>query len=185
MKKIIIIIILLNVCWESFSQSLTKISNIEPEANFRFKISEQLRVHLNYKKVPDCYSKVFYVKFNLDENSKTYNMKFSANMTDTLVQNIVSKVIKESEDIWDVKKVKVANPNMSFLMPILLTIFKDDCKIKYEHKDVFESVVNFTSILKYPPINEGTLNCVSCASKDKFVGMVLSPLVVNNGDPSH
>ena len=46
-------------------------------------------------------------------------------------------------------------------------------------------MLDFTSTLKYQPILEGALNSTYSMVKERFVGMVLNPLSVNNGDPSH
>ena len=139
----------------------------------------------NYKKVPECYTNVFTVKFELSEKSNVQNVNISANMTDTLIIGIINKVLKQTSEMWDLKKCKQINPTMAFLLPIKLSIFKDDCNIKYGFNEVLQSNIDFTAMIKFQPTATSKVKCLFCPTKDKFVGITLNPIVVDNGDSSH
>lgn len=77
------------------------------------------------------------------------------------------------------------NPSLKFLIPIHLSIFKTNYERKFKEEDAGKNIADFTSTLKYQPISEGALNSIFSMVKNRFVGMILNPLVVSNGDASH
>ena len=183
---IIIILVIMNMSLITSAQStLLKNSKYEPEGTIANKIDKQLQMQLSAKVVPNCYYSIFYVKFELNENAKIQNIQVSANFTDSTVINIVTNVITDKELEWDIEKCKKQNPSLNFLVPIYLNIFKSNCQRKFKEEDKGKIMLDFTSTLKYQPILEGALNSLYSMSKERFVGMVLNPLVVSNGNPSH
>ena len=68
---------------------------------------------------------------------------------------------------------------MSFLFPIDLNIFKPVCNLSYNDKDILETRYDFGAMIKYEPSDK--LRWLFCPAKEKFVGMVLNPIFVNNG----
>jgi hypothetical protein len=184
--RVIITLVIMSISSITYAQStLLKNSEFEPEGIIASKIVKQLQIQLSAKVVPNCYSSIFYVKFELNENAKIQNIKVSANFTDSTVINIVKNAITDKEIEWDIEKCKKKNPSLNFLMPIHINIFKTDCQRKFKDEDKGKIMLDFTSTLKYQPILEGALNSLYSMVKERFVGMVLNPLVVNNGNPSH
>lgn len=180
MKKLFLVVLLLLKVCDTYCQSLLKTSYGEPEIIFRKKIREQLLLKLNSRTAPGCKSYIFYVKFELSEKSEIQNIKVSANMTDSLIVSIIQTVIKENESIWDIEKCKKNNPTLKFLMPINMDVYRMDCNMLYTNNEVVKSRFDFTSLLKYEPIAENELHNLFSPPKEKFVGMVLSPLLINN-----
>ena len=179
MKKITLaLLFLMNVC-NTYSQSIMKDSTNKPEGVIGNTIDKQLRDQLDPKKVPNCYHKEFSVKFKLDDNGLINEIKISGNMAEQVVIDIVKNAIKSSESFWDIEKCKKYNPTMSFLLPIDLNIFKPVCNLSYNDKDILEARYDFDAMIKYEPNDK--LRCLFCPVKEKFVGMVLNPIFVNNG----
>ena len=183
-KLFFLVLLLLQVC-DTYCQSLLKTTYGEPEIIFYKKIREQLRLKLNSRTAPGCNSYIFYVKFELSEKSEIQNIKVSANMTDRLIVSIIQKVIKENESIWDIEKCKKNNPTLKFLMPINMDIYRTDCNMRYTNDEVVKLRFDFTSLLKYDPKAKGELRDLFAAPREKFVGMVLSPILINNADASY
>jgi hypothetical protein len=185
MKKLFFIVLLLSKVCDTYCQSLLKISYEEPEIIFYKKIREQLRLKLNSRTAPGCKSYIFYVKFELSEKSEIQNVKVSANMTDSLIVSIIQKVIKENESIWDIEKCKKNNPTLRFLVPINIDIYGKDCNMQHSDAEVVKARFDFASLLKYDPKAERELRDLYAPPREKFVGMVLSPLSINNADASY
>lgn len=183
MKKISLSLLLfLCVFCSNFAQSLLKDSSIEPEGIFGNKISFYLRNELKYKEVTtNCQNTIFYAKFQLSEKAEMKNISISANMTDEKIISIIQKVLKETENIWDIEKCKKFNPTLLFLLPINVIISKSGCEVKFTDKDILRYRYDFASMLKYEPIDQGDVKCLFCPTKEKFIGMVFNPIIVNNG----
>ena len=181
MKKIILMFLVFCHTFWSYSQKLLKDGNKEPDGFLVNQIGEALRNQLDPEKVLTCYHQEFFVKFKLNEKGEVNDINISANMTDKVVMNIVQTVIKENEKLWDIEKCKKYNPALSFLLPIDLNIFKPSCNLKYSNKEVLKSRYDFAAMLKYNPIEKNQIECIFCDAKEKFVGMVLNPIFVNNG----
>jgi hypothetical protein len=179
MKKIALVIQLLMIVCNSYSQSIMKDITMKPEGIIGNKLDEELRNQLDPAKVPTCYHKVFSVKFKLDDNGVVNEIKISGNMSEKEVIDIVRNAIKSSENLWDIEKCKKYNPTMSFLLPIDLNIFKPVCNLSYNDEDILEARYDFGAIIKYEPNDK--LRCLFCPAKEKFVGMILNPIFVNNG----
>lgn len=138
-KKIILLILLLNFSCTVYSQSLMKDSNMKPEGVLGDKITEQLWAQLDPIKVPKCYHKIFSVKFNIDKNGIVNEIKISGNMSEKVIIDIVTKAVKSSESLWNIEECMKYNPNMNFLLPIDLNIFKPVCKLNYNDVDILEA----------------------------------------------
>ena len=179
MKKIILLILLLNFAYTIYSQSLMKDSNIRPEGVLGDKITEQLWDQLDPIKVPNCYHKIFSVKFKIDKNGIVNEIKISGNMSEKTIIDIVTKAVKSSENLWNIEECMKYNPTMSFLLPIDLNIFKPVCNLTYNDEDILEARYDFGAMIKYEPNDK--LRCIFCPAREKFVGMVLNPIFVNNG----
>ena len=181
MKKITLIFFIFSQAFLSYSQKLLKDSTKEPEGFIANNITKQLWEQLDPEKVLICYHQEFFVKFKLNEKGEVNDINISANMTDKVVMNIVQTVIKKNENLWDIEKCKKSNPSLAFLLPIDLNIFKPSCNLKYSDKEVLKSRYDFAAMLKYNPIEQKKVECIFCDAKEKFVGMVLNPIFVNNG----
>lgn len=182
MKKIALSALLsLGVICSNYSQSLLKDSSLEPEGVFGNKITEQLWDKLDPQKVKNCYHQEFFVKFKINDSGEVKEINISANMTDSIIFNIVQEIIKSNQSMWDIEKCKKYNPTLSFLLPIDLNIFKPSCEVKYTNDNIVKSRYDFAAMLKYSPIEQNKVECIFCPTKEKFIGMVLNPIFVNNG----
>jgi hypothetical protein len=179
MKKLTLVLLYLMILDNSYSQSIIKDSTMRLEGVLGDKITQQLWDQLDPKKVPDCYHKIFSVKFKIDDNGLVRDIKISGNMSEKVVIDIVTNAIKSSENLWDIEKCKKYNPTMNFLLPIDLNIFKPACNLSYDDENVLEARYDFGAMIKYEPNDK--LRCLFCPVKEKFVGMVLNPIFVNNG----
>lgn len=171
----------LSIIFSNHAQSLLKDNTSEPEGIFGNKISQYLRNELKDKEVTNCHNTIFYVKFQLSEKPEIQNIRVSANMSDKIIISIVHKALKETENLWDIEKCKKYNPALIFLLPINVIISKLGCVVKFTDNDILNSRYDFASMLKYEPIEQQDINCLFCPTKEKFVGMVLNPIIVNNG----
>lgn len=105
--EVIIVFIILSISSTIYAQStLLKNSKFEPEGIFGNEIAKNLRDQFNSRKVPNCYSSIFYVKFELSENSKIQNVEVSANFTDSIIIGIVRNAITNKDIEWDIEKCK-------------------------------------------------------------------------------
>jgi hypothetical protein len=181
MKKLTLVTIIFFCTFWGYSQKLLKDIKREPDGFLVNKIGEELRNQLDPEKVPTCYHQEFFVKFKLNEKGEVFDINVSANMVDKVVINIVQTVIKENENLWDIGKCKKYNPSLAFLLPIDLNIFKPSCDLAYSREDVLKSRYDFAAMLKYNPIEKKRVECIFCDAEEKFVGMVLNPIFVNNG----
>jgi hypothetical protein len=164
-----------------YAQVLLKDSTLEPEAVLGNKITEQLWNRLDPKKATNCYHQYFFVKFKINDKGEVNEIYISANMKDETIISIVHNVIKSNENLWDIENCKKYNPSLSFLLPIDLNIFKLSCAIKYSNDNIVKSRYDFAAMLKYAPIEQNQVECIFCPTKEKFVGLVLNPIFVNNG----
>ena len=184
MRKLFFIVLLLIQVCNTYCQSLLKTTYGEPELIFYTKIRDQLHLKLKPRTVLDCKSHIFYVKFELSKKSEIRYIKVSANMTDSIIVSIVQNVIKENENMWDIEKCKKNDPSLNFLLPINMDIYGKDCNMQHGDDEVVKARFDFTSLLKYDPKATGELGDLFAAPHGKFVGMVLSPIIMNNASPS-
>ncbi len=168
---------------------LTKDTKLQSEREIALKILTNLR-QSTYDK---CYEFIFAVRFELDKKTGIVkNLKFSENIVDTAIINIVRKAIIDTQSIWNLKNCKKANPSLRFLQPIYLFMNRNGCINTLNTSDVFHpdyirKSIDFTSLIQFP-INEYAIDSAVyndrrkyLYTKEKFVGMVLSPILTGIG----
>ncbi len=162
------------------AQSILKDDKSNPEKIWTDNINKQLQKFFPGGKVQEHITKIFFVKFKLSKKSEIEDVIFSANLTDTTIINIVTNSITKTNSLWDLKKVEKLNPNLTFLLPVHLHILKYMSPPKFSEKEEHQFKQDFSSMLKYSPIESTQLECLFCVSDTKFVGMVLNPILVQN-----
>ncbi len=133
-----------------------------------------------------CYACVFAVRFELDKKTGVVkNLKFSDNIVDTAIINIVRKAIIDTQSIWNLKNCKKANPSLRFLQPIYIFISKNGCYNTYNNAFLVDSVgKHISSLVNLPekgwnkdvPLYNGEF--LTVLSTIKFTGMMLNPIIV-------
>lgn len=181
MKKLLILVALMHIIVNINAQSLTKNSQ-EAEEFISSKLSKLLFTKLKSKVNPREVTKLFSVRFELNQSGEPQNILFSVNMKDTLIINMVKSVLTQSQAIWDIEKCKKYNPSLYFLLPIRIDMYS---KIENKSKRLIEKtsdMVDFTSLIKFSPIDR-SLEFSFAPAKEKFTGLVLSPILIDNSQP--
>lgn len=181
MKKLLIIIALIYATINVRAQSLTK--NSEEAETFMLKeFCKVLYTKLSPKSVPKGYVKSFSVKFEMNEKAEPINVQLSVNMADTLIINIVKSVLAQSQKIWVIAQCKKYNPTLRFILPIHMEIYS---RIDIDSNGLTNRSherLDFNSLIKFSS-SEQNLEVSFSPSKEKFVGMVLNPIIVSNTKP--
>lgn len=162
-------------------QSLTK-NSLEAETFISKELCKSLFTKLNPKFVQKGYVKSFSVKFELNENAVPKNVQLSVNMTDTLVINMVISILAQSQKIWDIEQCKKYNPTLKFILPIHMETYSRIDVNSNVLTDKSNERLDFKSLIKFP-FSEQHIGNSPISSREKFVGMVLSPILIDNTKP--
>jgi hypothetical protein len=180
MRKSFIIIALIHMTMCIKAQSLTKNAE-EAETFISNELYKRVLAKLNRKSVQNEYVRVFSVRFELNEKTEPYNIQLSGNMKDTVVINMVKSVLALSNKIWDIEQCKKHNPSLKFILPICIDISSANINLN-KLADKSHEKFDFNSLIKFPPMDH-ELEISFRPSKEKFIGMVLNPILVNNAKP--
>ena len=180
MKKSFIIIALIHITMCIKAQSLTK-SSEEAETFISKEFYKLTLAKLNRKSVKEEYIKQFSVKFELNEKAEPNNIQLSGNMKDTVIINMVKSVLNLSQKIWDIEQCKKHNPTLKFILLIRMDINSANINSKKIIERSSE-MLDFNSLIKFSA-NEQNSEVSFIPSKEKFVGMLLNPILINNAKP--
>jgi len=179
-RKLFIIIALIHISVCVKAQSLTKNSD-EAETFISRELYKLVLIKFNRKSVQNEYIKLFSVKFELNDKAEPNNVQLSGNMKDTVIINMVKIVLAQSQKIWDLEQCKKYNPTLKFILPIRIDISSANINSNKLYGESYERL-DFNSLIKFLPL-EQKLEVSFSPSKEKFVGMVLNPILVNNAKP--
>lgn len=163
------------------AQSLTKNSE-EAETFILKEFCKLLYTKLPPQSVSKGYVKSFSVKFEMNEKAEPINIQSSVNMADTLIINMIKSILAQSHKIWDIEHCKKYNQTLRFMLPIHMEIYSRIDLDSNRLTNRSNERLDFNSLIKFP-LTEQNLEVSFSPSKEKFMGMVLNPIIVNNTKP--